>query len=164
MTQEPEGQATSQPAAMLPIQVNAQYIKDLSFENPNAPQSLQPNQAPNIEVNVDVNAAGLAEDRFEVVLSISAKASQENETVFLAELSYAGLFTLQGFSREQLQAVLLIECPRLLFPFARSIIADATRDGGFPPLLVQPVDFAEIYRRGLATGAVSVEEEGSVPN
>ncbi|WPZ35491.1 protein-export chaperone SecB [Thalassobaculum sp. OXR-137] len=137
-------------ATSMPLQINAQYIKDFSFENPRAPASLRPQSSqPRIDVNVDVQASKVSKDEelFEVVLKITATAKVENDPLFLADLTYAGLFTLQPMDENSLHAVLLVECPRLLFPFARAIVADATRDGGFPPLLIQPVDFASMYRQ-----------------
>lgn len=137
-------------ATAMPLQITAQYIKDFSFENPRAPASLRPQSSqPRIDVNVDVQAAKVSKDEelFEVVLKITATAKVENDPLFLADLTYAGLFKLQAMDDESLHAVLLVECPRLLFPFARAIVADATRDGGFPPLLIQPVDFASMYRQ-----------------
>ena len=127
------------------IQINAQYIKDLSFESPRAPMVLQEQAQPAIEVSVDVKAHRLAEKSFEVVLSASADAKTDSGQVFLVELTYAGVFTLDGVNEQQVAQILLVECPRLLFPFARAIIADATRDGGFPPLMIQPVDFARLF-------------------
>ena len=127
------------------IQINAQYIKDLSFESPRAPMVLQEEAQPAIEVSVDVKAHRLAEKSFEVVLSASADAKTDSGQVFLVELTYAGVFTLDGVNEQQVAPILLVECPRLLFPFARAIIADATRDGGFPPLMIQPVDFARLF-------------------
>ncbi len=138
------------PAAVsLPIQIHAQYVKDLSFENPRAPASLQPqSEQPQIEVNVDVQAAKVADnDLYEVTLRVTASGTSSGSQLFMAELSYGGLFTLQGVPEDSLHPVLLIECPRILFPFARAIVADVTRDGGFPPLLIQPVDFAAMYRQ-----------------
>jgi preprotein translocase subunit SecB len=130
------------------LAIAAQYVKDLSFENPGAPQTLLPStQAPQIEVGVDVQARQLTEDRFEVDLKISANAKRGEQTLFLVELHYAGLFQLKNIPRDSLQAVCLIECPRILFPFARRVVADATRDGGFPPLMLDPIDFVELYRR-----------------
>lgn len=142
-------QSTPQPAVGLPIQIHAQYIKDLSFENPKAPASLQPqSEGPRIEVNVDVQAAKVSENEFyEVVLKITASGKSGASQMFLAELTYGGLFSLPGVPEDALHPVLLIECPRILFPFARAIIAEVTRDGGFPPLLIQPVDFAAMYRQ-----------------
>jgi preprotein translocase subunit SecB len=133
------------------IVVNAQYIKDFSFENPKAPGSLfmQPKagQPPKVDINVDLKAAALNKEKglFEVVLNISAKTQVEGETMFLAELTYAGTFTVIGVADSELEGVLLVYCPSLLFPFARRIVADATRDGGFAPLLLEPIDFAALY-------------------
>jgi preprotein translocase subunit SecB len=138
----------------LPISVNTQYVKDFSFENPNAPQSLvsQATQ-PNIEVNVNVQARGLGPDVYEVVLSITCSAKHETMTAFIVEVAYAGVFTLNGVPQEHVHPLLLIECPRLLFPFARALVANATREGGFLPLLIQPIDFLDLYRRqAAATG------------
>ena len=105
-------------------------------------------------MNVDVQAAKVADnDVFEVTLKITASGKNSTTQLFMAELSYGGLFTLQGIPEDTLHSVLLIECPRILFPFARAIIAEVTRDGGFPPLLIQPVDFAAMYRQGEAAGA-----------
>lgn len=157
--------STPQPAVALPIQIHAQYVKDLSFENPNAPASLQPQgEAPRIEVNVDVQAAKVADnDVFEVTLKITASGRSGSTQLFLVELSYGGLFTLQGIPEDSLHPVLLIECPRILFPFARAIVAEVTRDGGFPPLLIQPVDFAAMYRQGQsAPAARRAPADGSI--
>ena len=134
------------------LAINAQYIKDFSFENPNAPQSfnLAPGVQPQISVNVDVQARGVADSLFEVSLRINAEAKSGDKTAFVIELVYAGLFTLHNVPAEHMEAVCLIECPRLIFPFARRIVADATRDGGFPPLMLDPIDFAEIFRRARA--------------
>jgi preprotein translocase subunit SecB len=132
----------------LPITVNVQYVKDLSFENPNAPHTLTAEQAqPSINLQVDVQARGLADNVSEVVLNIRAEAQQPDRVMFIAELSYAGVFTLPPLPMDQARALLLIEAPRLLFPFARQIIADVVRDGGYPPLMLQPLDFVDLYRR-----------------
>jgi len=128
--------------------INVQYLKDFSFENPRAPQSLMPQQTgPEIKLDINVNAQNMAPDTFEVLLSISARATRKDEPVFLVELTYAGVVTLQNVTREQAPFFILVETPRLLFPFARAIVADATRDGGFPPLYVHPIDFGELLRR-----------------
>ena len=128
------------------VQVHAQYVKDLSFENPEAPNNLT-NQTdpPNIEVSVDVGARNLTSRQFEVELRITANAKTGDTKAFVVEVLYAGVFTLHNTAQEKLKQVCLIECPRLLFPFARRIVADATRDGGFPPLLLEPIDFAALY-------------------
>jgi preprotein translocase subunit SecB len=141
-----------------PITINAQYLKDLSFENPNAPQSLTgQGGAPQIEVAVNVGTRNLAPNVFEVSLALNGTAKRGEETIFIAEITYAGVFSLNGIPDEHIRPVLLIECPRLLFPFARNIMADATRDGGFPPLMLQPVDFVDLYRRQVEA------EGGSIP-
>lgn len=138
-----EGTAGTQ-VAML-----AQYVKDLSFENPNAPGSLQEmaDKKPEISVNVQVNARSLGNEGYEVSLNISVVAKVEKKTAFLAELDYAGLFGVRGVADQQLEQLLLVECPRLMFPFARRILSDATRDGGFPPLLLDPMDFGQLYQQ-----------------
>ncbi|HEY1096925.1 MAG TPA: protein-export chaperone SecB [Alphaproteobacteria bacterium] len=138
------------PAGQFPITVNAQYIKDFSFENPNAPRSLMTGaKPPNVEVNINVEARPLADDTYEVTLKVNAEAKTEEFSCFVVELAYACIITLQGFNEDQIQPVLMIEGPRLLFPFARQIIADATREGGFPPLLINPIDFAAMYQQNV---------------
>ncbi len=128
--------------------INAQYIKDLSFENPRAPQSLaQQATAPAVDINVDVNAKPLSPDTYEVVLTINASAKVNNEALFILELVYGAVVTVRNVPRDVLPPVLLVETPRLMFPFARNIVADATRDGGFPPLMINPIDFSELLRR-----------------
>ncbi len=130
------------------IVVNAQYIKDLSFENPTAPNSLIPKETPpKIELNVDIQAQRLQEEVFEVALHITAKATSGEDTLFLIDLTYAGIFTTGQIPDNQKELVLLVYCPTLIFPFARRIIADVSRDGGFPPLMIDPVDFAALYHR-----------------
>ncbi len=133
------------------IGITHQYVKDISFENPNAPESLlSSKELPRIEVNVDVNAKAANDSPFEVSLRITAGAKQDDTTIFVVEVIYAGLFVLQNIPPDQVQAVCLIECPRLLFPYARRIVSDLTRDGGFPPLLLDPIDFAELFRHHMA--------------
>lgn len=135
------------------LRVLTQYIKDLSFENPNAPRTVGPlPEQPQIAVRVDVGAQRLGETEFEVTISLGAEAKIQNELMFLIELDYCGLFRLVNIPGEQIEPVLLIECPRMLFPFARRIIADVTRDGGFPPLLIDPVDFVGLYQQRRAEG------------
>lgn len=161
MANEPKGKdengangQNQQPAPML--SVLAQYIKDLSFENPHAPTSLRPRDAsPEINININVSANPLSQNDFEVTLHLDAKATDAGSTdgkavVFNAELIYAGIFRIQGIPQESLQPALLIECPRILFPFARQIIAESTRNGGFPPLMIDPIDFARLYQSRLA--------------
>ncbi len=130
-----------------PITIRAQYVKDLSFEAPSAPGVLveMQNSPPEISINIDVNAEQEQDSLFEVTLQIKAKCMVEKKVGFIMELVYGGLFST-NVPPEHLQAVLLIECPRLLFPFARNILADTTRDGGFPPLMLDPVDFVTMFR------------------
>jgi preprotein translocase subunit SecB len=143
------------------IRVLAQYARDVSFENPGAPESLRAGLAtPAIDLGIDVNARAAADDGFEVELKLSAKASRDEETVFIAELVYAGLFQLEDVPVEQIEPILLIDCPRLLFPFARRLLAELIREGGFPPLLVDPVDFGNLYANQLAAR----EPTGVIPN
>jgi preprotein translocase subunit SecB len=138
--------------------VNAQYIKDLSFENPRAPQSLmQQKSPPEVGIEVDVKARNLAPEIYEVLLTISGNAKVEGEAVFIVQLTYAGMVTVRNAGNDILPALLLIETPRLLFPFARNVIANATREGGYPPLLINPIDFAELLRREQAKGQQPVE-------
>ena len=133
---------SSEPTTM---QINAQYIKDFSFENPNSPNSLQPKSEPSVEVNVDVQAVSLSDHVYEVSLTTSITGRDDTQTLFIIELVYAGIFTFQGESDDNIQPALLIDCPQLLFPFARSIVSSVTQNGGFPPLLLQPVNFAQLY-------------------
>jgi preprotein translocase subunit SecB len=132
---------------LAPIQVNAQYIKDLSFEVPGAPALFMEMNAaaPDLQVRVDLNAQSLGGNIYEVALQLSAEAKVNEKIAFIVELTFAGIFTL-NVPEEHLQPVLLIEAPRLLFPFARAIIADVTGSGGLPPLLLQPIDFAALFR------------------
>jgi preprotein translocase subunit SecB len=127
------------------VAILTQYVKDLSFENPNAPNSLQNQEQPRIDVNVAVNAKRIGDNVFECELKISAKATAGDTTAFVIDLLYAGLFGLQNVPEEALQPFLLIEAPRIIFPFARRIVADSVRDGGFPPLMLDPIDFASLF-------------------
>jgi preprotein translocase subunit SecB len=133
------------------LTVVTQYIKDFSFENPNAPRSLAPSQEqPQIGIQINVNATPLSETDIEVTLKLDGKAETAGTLLFRFELEFAGVFRIRGVPQESLNAVVLIECPRLLFPFAREIIATAVRNGGFPPLLLDPVDFVGLYRQKMS--------------
>lgn len=135
------------------LNVLAQYVKDLSFENPNAPRSLQQQQtAPSINIQINVNAKPLADNDYEVELKIEGRAEVGNPSLFLFgfDLLYAGVFRIMNVPQENLHAIIMIECPRLLFPFARELVATAVRNGGFPPLMIDPVDFVSLYRQKLA--------------
>lgn len=169
MTDEPPIDQPSQDGAAsvyaptdVPIVVNLQYVKDLSFENPRAPQSLTGGTAPEVAVKVDVTADNIGGDSFEVVVHVVASATASDETVFLLELSYAGVFTFQNVSRERMRPLCLVECPRLLFPFVRNVVAEATREGGFPPLLINPIDFGELYRRTAERAAAASGDSAAV--
>jgi len=134
------------------LNVLAQYVKDLSFENPNAPNSLQQHpQQPTINIQINVNAKPLAASDFEVELKIEGRAEVPGTFLFGFDLLYAGVFRIVNVPQENLHPLLMIECPRLLFPFARELVATATRNGGFPPLMIDPVDFVSIYRQKLAS-------------
>ena len=142
--------------------VNAQYVKDLSFENPRAPQSLsQPSAQPSVEINVDVKAQSLGAENYEVVLTINASAKQQDDALFIVELSYGAVITVRNVPQEMLSAVVLVETPRLMFPFARNIIAETTRDGGYPPLMINPIDFGALLQRGAAAQQSGVAPAGT---
>jgi preprotein translocase subunit SecB len=144
-----------------PLVVNIQYVKDLSFEVPGAPQIYTQLRAqPQVNINLDVQARRVQEGQsvYEVAIMIRAEAHEAASpsgngqaaavppTVFVAELTYAGVFTLSGLPDNAVEPVLLVECPRILFPFARNILSDVTRDGGFPPVLLQPIDFVALWQ------------------
>lgn len=153
MTDSDANAATQEPSADAAprLSIAAQYTKDQSFENPGAPGSLTKGATPPaINVGIDVNVRRGAEPNYEVELKVSVHAKTDETTVFLAELLYGGVFQLFNIPAETLQPVLLIECPRLLFPFARRIIADMTRDGGYPPLMLDNIDFSQLYRQRMA--------------
>ncbi len=135
------------------LSVLAQYVKDLSFESPGAPQTLQgPGENPELKVGVNVNAGPRGEDIYEVALQIEAHAKSDAGVIYNAELIYGGLFRLRNIPKHLLQPVLFVDCPTLLFPFVRRMLADVVRDGGFPPLLLDPIDFASLYTKNQAAG------------
>jgi preprotein translocase subunit SecB len=149
----PPAAATDGNQAPPQLNVLAQYIKDLSFENPNAPRSLQQQQqqqAPKINIQINVNAKPVADSDYEVDLKLEGRAETAGTVLFSFDLTYSGIFRLQNIPQDNIHPVMMIECPRLLFPFAREIIATAVRNGGFPPLLIDPVDFVGLYRQRLA--------------
>ncbi|MBJ26546.1 MAG: protein-export chaperone SecB [Alphaproteobacteria bacterium] len=132
------------------IGIVSQYIKDLSFENPNAPKVLENSSPPHVNVNVEVNAKPYENDTFEVNIHIIAEAKENDSITFILDLTYGGIFRIIGVPKDQIQPVLLVECPRLIFPFARRVVADATRDGGYSPLLLNPIDFLSLFRQKIA--------------
>jgi len=148
-------QAPAQPPPQL--NVVAQYIKDLSFENPHAPQSVTPGQHPQISIQINVNAKPLQGHDVEVELKLDGKAELSGNVLFSFDLLYAGVFRIQNVPQENLHPLIMIECPRLLFPFAREIIASAVRDGGFPPLMLDPVDFVGLYRQNMERQAAAAK-------
>ena len=142
----------------------AQYTKDFSFENPNAPRSLAPQQQqPQISIQVNVNAKQLAEADFEIDLKLEGDAKTGDDILFAFDLTYSGVFRVRNIPQDQLHPVVMIECPRLLFPFARQMVADAVRNGGFPPLYIDPIDFVALYRQRAAEaqgqGAEGIPQE-----
>lgn len=150
------------------VGVISQYVKDLSFENPNAPAVFSWQGQPNIDVQFNIGANAVGEDVHEVVLKIDVRATSADKVAFQVELAYAGLFGLRNIPEDQLQPFLLAEAPRIIFPFARRVLADAVRDGGFPPLMLEPIDFASLYLQqaqaqagGEATHPAIVDVEGN---
>jgi len=153
-----EGQTPSETAPQ--VAIVAQYIKDLSFENPGAPALM--NQGPQIDLGVDLQARRGDAEHFEVELKLRVTAkTADNKTAFLLELAYAGLFRIVGVPDEMLQPLLLIQAPHMIFPFARRIVADVVRDGGMPPLMVDPIDFAGLYQAKLASGGIQGQTVGT---
>lgn len=123
----------------------AQYIKDLSVESPSTPQVFQWQEQPSLDVNFQLNVQRVSDEMHEVILKTEVKAQSSNGVHFLVDLSYGGLYTLRNFPEEAVSAFLLVEAPRLLFPFARQIVAESIQNSGFPPLLLEPIDFAAAY-------------------
>lgn len=139
------------------VRIIAQFIRDLSFESPHAPESLRPGPVqPQVDLGVELNARARPDQLYDVELKMTARATRESETVFHIELLYAGLFQLVGVPDADVEPVLMIECPRYLFPFARRIIADLTAEGNFPPFMLDPLDFAGIYASRKAAGEAQV--------
>ncbi len=136
----PNGEDTSPSAGLI-----MQYIKDLSFENPNAPAVFQWQGQPQIDVQFNIGSSEASDDVHEVILKIDIRAAAADKVAFQVELAYAGLFGLRNIPEDQVQPFLLAEAPRLLFPFARRVVADVVRDGGFPPLMLDPIDFGALY-------------------
>ena len=157
MTDIDPGAGAPEVAAEPGIRILAQFIRDLSMENPRAPDALRPSQdQPAIDLNVEMNARGRDDGLYEVDLKLSAKATRSDGPMFVVELLYGGVFQISGVEAEDMEPVLLIECPRYLFPFARRIIADLTAEGGFPPFMLEPIDFAGIYASRTQQGGAVV--------
>ena len=156
--------ADAAPAAQDPqvagpmLRILAQYTKDASFENPAAPDSLRSDQpAPQINIGIEIGRQMFDDDTVEVTLMLKAEAKREAHTAFICELEYAGLFAFQGTTIENIQPLILIECPRLLFPFARQIMAEMTQNGGFPPIMLEPPDFAAMFREEMMRRAAAAK-------
>lgn len=160
-TKENASPAGEEQQQLPPLTIHGQYIKDLSMEVPNAPgifgKMMQ--EQPDVSVNVDVDATKLTENQFEVVVKIRADCKLKEEVAFICELAYGGIFEI-NVAQEHLEPLLLIECPRLLFPFARHILANTTRDSSFPPMMLNPVDFAGMYRQRME-GLAAQQAEGN---
>lgn len=149
----PEAEKSAAPQ----INVIGQYIKDLSFENPNAVRFLRgPGKNPNLQLNFNVQVQSVGDDSFEVALALEGEAKSEEGVLYKIDLVYAGAFMLKNLPKEAIQPVLYVECPALLFPFVRRLVADLSREGGYPPLLLDPIDFAALYRRRAKAQATAV--------
>jgi len=160
----PEAAATSAEADAIAqgpmLRVLAQYTKDASFENPNAPDSLRSDQpAPQINIGIEIARQMFDNDTVEVTLILKAEAQRDSGVAFICELEYAGLFAFAGVTMEEIQPLVLIECPRLLFPFARQIVAEMTQAGGFPPILLEVPDFAAMFRDEMVRRAADAQGE-----
>jgi preprotein translocase subunit SecB len=154
------GNGSAEPGGEPQISIIAQYIKDLSVENPSSPQVFQWQVQPSLDVQFNINVDKVADDVHELVLKIEVTARSENGVHFVVDLSYAGLFGLRGLPEDALGPVLLVEAPRLIFPFARQIVAEAVSNTGFPPLLLDPIDFAGAYMSQLQAAQQEQGEAG----
>jgi len=154
------GNGSGDPAAGPQAATLAQYIKDLSIENPNAPQVFQWTDQPRVDVQFNIAVDRVSDDVHEVVIKLEVSARSDSGVQFMIELSYAGLFGLRNFPEEALGPFLLIEAPRLLFPFARQIISEATQNAGFPPLLLDGIDFGAAYLAQLQQQAQESQTNG----
>ena len=163
MADENQGGAVPNPANLPSMNLVGQYIRDLSFENPGAPGSIMAGGGnPAFNVSISVAVKKQSEDLYAVELTLNAKANREQTVLFNVELVYGGVFRVKNVPEAQLPLVLMIECPRLIFPFARQVLANVTQQGGFPPLMMEPVDFAAIYRQNLAKLAAA-QQQGTSP-
>ena len=159
------GATTANGADNMPMaNLISQYVKDLSFENPNSPHVYQRENAPQIDVQFNIGVNQVGDDVHEVLLKIEARAEHDGQVTFLVDLTYAGLFQLRNLPQEHLQPFLLGEAPRLLFPFARRVLADAVRDGGFAPLLLDPLDFNAMYQQQLQQHQAATQGDAPVGN
>jgi len=163
MADDTQGSAAPNPANLPSMNLVGQYIRDLSFENPGAPASIMAGGAsPAFNVSISVGVKKQTDDVYAVELTLNAKANREETVLFNVELVYGGVFRLKNVPEAQLSQLLMIECPRLIFPFARQVLASTTQQGGFPPLMMEPVDFSAIYRQNLAKLAAA-QQQGTSP-
>ncbi|MCK4277251.1 MAG: protein-export chaperone SecB [Phycisphaerae bacterium] len=147
------------------LNVVAQYVKDLSFESPGAPQTLQgPGENPQLKVGVNVNAGARGEDIYEVAVNIEAHAKSDVGVIYNAELVYAGVFRIVNVPQDMLQPIMFVDCPTILFPFMRRVLADVIRDGGFPPLMLDPIDFGRLYAQNLAKAQQAQQASSQAKN
>ncbi|MGI4851137.1 MAG: protein-export chaperone SecB [Janthinobacterium lividum] len=143
-----QNNSQDQQPALPPLKILNQYIKDLSFENPNPEKSFQDSdEAPEMNLNLDIQAKNLEQDIFEITLHLTADAKRSDYSLFIVELQYTGIFQLNNVPQESVHPLLMIEGPRLLFPTVRHVVANTTREGGFPTLNLESIDFVDLYRR-----------------
>jgi preprotein translocase subunit SecB len=162
MAEENEGAAATQPGTAPSMNLVGQYVRDLSFENPGAPGSIMAGGGnPAFNVSISVGVKKQTDELYAVELNLKAKANREETLLFNVELVYGGVFRLKNIPEAQLSGLLMVECPRLIFPFARQVLANVTQQGGFPPLMMEPVDFMAIYRQNLAALAAKQGEGGA---
>ena len=155
-------QEAGKPPAQPMLRVRTQYVKDLSFESPASPQAfLQGGESPQLDLGVNVNGEKIDDTHFELVLTIKATAKVEDKIMFDLELDYAGIFVPENVPAENLNAFLMIEGPRTLFPFARQVVSNVTREGGFMPLNLNPIDFVQLFRQNMAARAAAQNAETS---
>jgi preprotein translocase subunit SecB len=145
----PDAAASEAPSAPPQVTILAHFVRDLSFENVGAIEGTPAQGAPEISVQVNLDGQHIGEDRYQVSMKLTAKAVNGENTRFLVELDYAGIFSIANVQPEHIHPIMFVECPRLILPFARRVVADATRDGGYPPLMLDNVDFAMLYRQKL---------------
>jgi preprotein translocase subunit SecB len=158
----PAGERTQAP---IQARVVAQYIKDLSFENPNVGKLLAgPGESPNLKLDIDVSAVQMGPDVYESAIDFRAHASNKANDIYLLHVVYAGLFKVENMPADALEPFLLINCPSIVFPFVRRLIGDITREGGFPPLFLDPVDFAQLYLSKRREGGVAATAAGGKPS
>lgn len=164
-TKKPSSKANSGTDAKAPLVVNAQYVKDLSFENPTPLTNvMEQEERPSISIHIEAQAHNLADRSFEVTLKIRVDAKRKEAQVFLLDLEYAGAFTIgTDVPEDYIRPILMIECPRILFPFARNIVAITTQEGGYPALLLTPVDFADLYQRQVSQEQSAEDKKSKSP-